>query len=119
MLCQILVYIDKYTATTQKTKSFGKPWETWAIVGPIPRHLERVEAFARFRLTTGHYFLGVYLHWLGVAANEACPLCGHARMDGDHLLECTGLVEYLTDDIVSRYWEPRRQMVKEPSMGVG
>ncbi|GFU16271.1 hypothetical protein TNCV_4422261 [Trichonephila clavipes] len=30
-------------------------------------------------------------------------------MNGDHLLQCTGLAEYLTDDVVSRYWEARRQ----------
>ncbi|GFW33715.1 hypothetical protein TNCV_773301, partial [Trichonephila clavipes] len=48
-------------------------------------HLERAEAVAGFHLTTRHYFLEVYLHWLGLAANETCPLCGHARMDGDHL----------------------------------
>ncbi|GFW61336.1 hypothetical protein TNCV_4136541 [Trichonephila clavipes] len=29
---------------------------------------------------------GVYLHWLDLAANKAHPLCVHARMDGDHLL---------------------------------
>ncbi|GFW45648.1 uncharacterized protein TNCV_3245861 [Trichonephila clavipes] len=61
--------IDKYTAMTQKTKSFGKPWETLTNVGPIPWHLERAEAVAHLRLTTGHDFLGVYLLWLGVAAN--------------------------------------------------
>ncbi|GFS78622.1 hypothetical protein TNCV_3148201 [Trichonephila clavipes] len=58
------------------------------------------------------------LHWLGVAANEAYPLCGHARMNGDYLPQCTGLAEYPTDDIVYRYWEDRRQMVKKPSTGV-
>ncbi|GFY07253.1 reverse transcriptase [Trichonephila clavipes] len=79
----------------------------------------RLQDVARFRLTTEHDFLGVYFHWLGVAANKACTLCGHARMDGDHLLQCTGLDEYLADDIVSRYWEARRQIVKKPSMGVG
>ncbi|GFX71052.1 reverse transcriptase [Trichonephila clavipes] len=115
----ISIYIDKHTAMTPKMKSFGKPWETLAPVGPIPRHLQRVEAIARFRLTTGHDFFGVYLHWLGVAANEACLLCGYARMDGDHLLQSTGLDEYPADDIVSRYWEARRQMVKKPSTGVG
>ncbi|GFU35356.1 transposable element Tc1 transposase [Trichonephila clavipes] len=57
----ISTYIDKYTAMTQKTKNFGKPWETLATVGPIPRHLERVEVIARFCLTTGHDFLGVLL----------------------------------------------------------
>ncbi|GFT24886.1 reverse transcriptase [Trichonephila clavipes] len=88
-------------------------------MGSIPRHLGRVKAVAHFLLTTGHDFLGVYLHWLGLAANETCPLCGHARMDGDHLLQCTGLEEYPTDDIVSRYWEARRQMVKKPNTGVG
>ncbi|GFU78287.1 reverse transcriptase [Trichonephila clavipes] len=68
-------------------------------VGPIPRHLRRAEAVACFRLTTGHNFFGVYLHWLGLAADEACPLCGCARRDGDHLLQWTGLDEYPTDDI--------------------
>ncbi|GFX55431.1 reverse transcriptase [Trichonephila clavipes] len=79
---------------TPKTESFGKPWEALATVGPIPRPLERAEAVAHFHLTTGHDFWGVYLHWLGVTANEACTLCGHARMDGYHLLQCTGLDEY-------------------------
>ncbi|GFV73421.1 reverse transcriptase [Trichonephila clavipes] len=103
---------------TQKTESLGKPWKT-AYCGPNPEApLERAEVVARFRLTTGHEFLGVYLHWLGVAANEAYPLCGHARMDGDILLQCTGLVEYPPDDIISRYWEARRQMVEKPSTGV-
>ncbi|GFW67521.1 hypothetical protein TNCV_3391921 [Trichonephila clavipes] len=36
-----------------------------------------------------------------------------------HLLQCTGFDEYLTVDIVSRYWEAGRQMVKKPSMGDG
>ncbi|GFS71652.1 reverse transcriptase [Trichonephila clavipes] len=119
LLLIISTHTGKYTAMTQKTKSFRKPWETLATVSPISRHLERAEAVARFRLTTRHYFLGVYLHWLGVAANEACPLCGHARMDSDHLLRYTGLDEYTAYDIVSRYWEARRQMVKKPSTGVG
>ncbi|GFV16898.1 reverse transcriptase [Trichonephila clavipes] len=71
----ISTHIDKYTAMIQKTMSFRKPWETLATVGPIPRHLERAEAIGHFRLTTGHYFWEyVYLHWLGVAANETCPL---------------------------------------------
>ncbi|GFV22337.1 reverse transcriptase [Trichonephila clavipes] len=58
----ISTFIDKYTTTTQKTKSLGKLSETLATVGPIPKHLEIAEAVARFRLTTRHYFLGVYLH---------------------------------------------------------
>ncbi|GFY33302.1 reverse transcriptase [Trichonephila clavipes] len=103
----------------QKTKSFGKPWGTLATVGSIPRHLERAEAVARFRLTAGHDFLGVYLHCLGVTANETCSICGHAKMDGDHLLQCIGLDEYSADDNVSRYWEVQRQMVKKPSTDVG
>ncbi|GFV49146.1 reverse transcriptase [Trichonephila clavipes] len=96
--------IDKYTSVTQKTKSLGKRQEILVNVGPIPRHPERAEAVARFRLTTGHDFLGVYLHWLGLTANEACRLCGmDARMDSDVLLQCTGLDEYPTDEFVSRY----------------
>ncbi|GFU34347.1 mariner Mos1 transposase [Trichonephila clavipes] len=56
----------------------------------VPRHLDRAEAVAHFRLTTRHDFWGIYHLWLGVAANEVCPLCSHTRMDGDHLLQCTG-----------------------------
>ncbi|GFX32112.1 reverse transcriptase [Trichonephila clavipes] len=58
--------IDKYTAVTPpKNKSFGKPWETLATVDPIPRHMERAEAIARFYLIAGgHDFFGVYLYWL-------------------------------------------------------
>ncbi|GFX90837.1 reverse transcriptase [Trichonephila clavipes] len=70
---------------------------------PVPRHLVRAEAVARFRLRTGLDFLGVYLHWLCMAARELCPICSHARIDDDHLLQCTGLDEYPTDVIVSRY----------------
>ncbi|GFX78292.1 uncharacterized protein TNCV_5136391 [Trichonephila clavipes] len=65
----ISTYIDKCTAMTQNTKSLGKPWETPTTVGPIPRHLERAEVIAHFHLTTEHDFLGVYLHWLGLAAS--------------------------------------------------
>ncbi|GFW72773.1 reverse transcriptase [Trichonephila clavipes] len=115
----IFTFIDKYTIVTQKTKSLGKQWESLTTVGPIPRHLEKAEAVACFRLTPGHDFLGVYIHWLGLAANMACPPCDHAKMDGDHLLQCTGLNEYLTDDIVSWYLEARCQMVKKLSTGVG
>ncbi|GFX21837.1 reverse transcriptase [Trichonephila clavipes] len=115
----ISTYTDKCTTVTKETKSLGKPWKTLASVGPIPRHLERAEAVARFRLTTGHHLLGVYLHWLGLAAVEACPLCGYARMGGDDLLQCTGLNEYPADDIVSRYWEARRRIVKKLGTSVG
>ncbi|GFS77257.1 cuticle protein 10.9 [Trichonephila clavipes] len=64
-------------------------------------------------------FGGVYFHFFGLAAVEAYPLCDHARMDGDHLLQCTELDEYPSSDVVSRYWEARRQMVKKPSTGFG
>ncbi|GFW94272.1 hypothetical protein TNCV_1432111 [Trichonephila clavipes] len=40
-------------------------------------------------------------------------------VDGDHLLQCTQFNEYPTDNVVSRYWEARRQMAKKPSTGVG
>ncbi|GFY34184.1 cuticle protein 10.9 [Trichonephila clavipes] len=53
----------------------------------------------------------------GLAADEACPLCDHARIDSDHLLQCTRLDEYPADDIVSWYWKAGRQMVKKPSTG--
>ncbi|GFV73579.1 reverse transcriptase [Trichonephila clavipes] len=99
----ISLYIYKYTAMTQKTKSFGKPLEILTIVDAIPRHLKRAEAIAHFHLFTGHDFLGIYLHLLGMAANEACPLDGHAGMNGDHLFQWTRLDEYPADNIISRY----------------
>ncbi|GFV76267.1 hypothetical protein TNCV_4673561 [Trichonephila clavipes] len=61
--------------------------------GSNPETPGRVEAFSRFRLTTGHDVFGVYLQRLRMAANEACPTYGHTRMDGDHLLQCIGLDE--------------------------
>ncbi|GFX67638.1 uncharacterized protein TNCV_3933801 [Trichonephila clavipes] len=111
-------YIEKCTVFTQNTKRHGESWETLAAVGPIPRHLERTEAVGRYRLTTGHDFLGVYLHWLNLAVDDAFLLCGHAWMNFGHLLQCTGLNEYATDAVVSRYWEACRHMVKKPNTGV-
>ncbi|GFU82101.1 reverse transcriptase [Trichonephila clavipes] len=81
-------------------------------------HLERTEAVILFHLTIGHDVLGVYLHWLVLYADEACLLCGHARMDSDLLLQCTGLVNYPIDDILSRYWEAWSQMVKKSNMDI-
>ncbi|GFX26308.1 hypothetical protein TNCV_949061 [Trichonephila clavipes] len=40
--------------------------------------------------------------------------CGLAKMEGDHVPRRTGLAEYPADDIISWYWESRRQMVKKP-----
>ncbi|GFT20570.1 reverse transcriptase [Trichonephila clavipes] len=111
-------FIPHWVAMVNKAKSLGKPWKTLATVGPTLRHLEGAEAVARFRLTTRRDFLGVYLHWLGLVADEACPLCGHGRMDGHHLLQCTGRDEYPTYSIARTHYKARRQMVKRPSTGV-
>ncbi|GFV10291.1 uncharacterized protein TNCV_3439771 [Trichonephila clavipes] len=55
----ISTLIDKYTVmASPKIKNHGKTWETLATVGPIPRHLERAEAFAQFRLTIRHNVFG-------------------------------------------------------------
>ncbi|GFS97648.1 hypothetical protein TNCV_2558311 [Trichonephila clavipes] len=62
--------------------------------------------------------MGVHLHWLGQAADEARLLCGHAKMSGDFLLQCIGLDEHSTDDVVNRYWEARRLIIKKPSKDV-
>ncbi|GFW51581.1 hypothetical protein TNCV_4212591 [Trichonephila clavipes] len=48
----------------------------------VTRHLGRVKGVARFRLPIGHDFLGVNLHWFGLDADEAGPLCNHAIIDG-------------------------------------
>ncbi|GFW43265.1 reverse transcriptase [Trichonephila clavipes] len=86
-----------------KNEEFGKAMGNSGHCGPNPEAPERAEAVVRSYLTTAHICLGVYLHRLGVVANEACPICGHISMDGNHLLQCTGFDEYPTDDIVSRY----------------
>ncbi|GFX85938.1 reverse transcriptase [Trichonephila clavipes] len=109
----ISTYIHKYTDLTQTFRSFRKPWKTLATVDPTGES----RGFCRFGLTTRHDILDIYLHRLGVAANNACPICGHARKDGELLLQCTGLAEYPAHDIVSRYWEARRQMFKKPQAG--
>ncbi|GFU55990.1 reverse transcriptase [Trichonephila clavipes] len=95
----ISTFIDKYTTVKQKNQ---EPWKIPATVDPISRHLERAKAVACFRLTTGHDFLE-YIS------------TGLARMDGDHQLQSTGLDKYVTDNIISRYWEAQCQMVKKQS----
>ncbi|GFU80259.1 reverse transcriptase [Trichonephila clavipes] len=104
--CIIPTCIDKCTTLVKNLKSLGKSWEILVTVDPILRRQERAETVACFRLSIRRVILGAYLHWHGLATDEmACPLCGHARMDGDHLLQCTGFDEFLTDDVISRYWE--------------
>ncbi|GFU92361.1 hypothetical protein TNCV_823871 [Trichonephila clavipes] len=104
---------------THKTKSIGKPFEILATVGHILRHQERIEIVVHFCLTTRHGLLRVYIYWLGLAANKACPLGGHAGMFDDHMLQCTGFNEYPAEDVASRYLDVRHQMVKKPSTGIG
>ncbi|GFX49012.1 reverse transcriptase [Trichonephila clavipes] len=87
---------------SQKSKSIGKSWEILANVGRIPQYLERALAVASFRLTNEQVFLGVYSHCLGLPAPRF-----RTRMDSNHLLQCIGLGEYPTDDVVSRYREAR------------
>ncbi|GFV72281.1 hypothetical protein TNCV_637431 [Trichonephila clavipes] len=77
------------------------------------RYMETAEACARFRPTTGGNILEVYLHWLGLATDEACLLYGYAGIDGEYMLQCTGLDEYPTNDIFSRYGEAWLKMVKK------
>ncbi|GFV22130.1 hypothetical protein TNCV_2065951 [Trichonephila clavipes] len=66
------------------------------------------EAVASFRLTTRHDF------WEYASTGCKRGLSTLSRMDGDHLIQCRGFDEYLTD-IISRYLDARCQMVKEPS----
>ncbi|GFU42527.1 reverse transcriptase [Trichonephila clavipes] len=89
--------IDKCTAVTQETKSLIKPWETLVTVAPILRHLERAEAVACFCLTTGsQIFTSV---WRSIAR--------FGSLDGDHLLQFSGLNEWQTNDGISGYWDAR------------
>ena len=110
--------INNATLKTLKDLSIGKKWESLATAGTIPKHLERAEAVARFRLATGHDYLQAHLYRIGLAADETCPLCGLGRMDGDHLQTCQSLT-YPNDDTINRYWEARRRMVEAPRTGVG
>ncbi|GFV43727.1 reverse transcriptase [Trichonephila clavipes] len=104
-LMWIIQLIRESCVTSTNSKSLGKPWETLTTVDPIPRHFQKVEAVARFRLTIRHDSLKEYLHWFGLTVDEACPLYGHSIMDGNHLVQCTGLDKYPTDDVVSQYCE--------------
>ncbi|GFY28801.1 hypothetical protein TNCV_4719371 [Trichonephila clavipes] len=79
----------------------------FAALSPPPRSLGELEQSVLRYTSTG-------LAWLLTR-----PTHSAARMDSDHLLQCTGLDEYPADDIVSRYWEARRQMVKKPSTSAG
>ncbi|GFW57763.1 hypothetical protein TNCV_2926821 [Trichonephila clavipes] len=81
--------------SSRLNRNHGKIWPLWV-------QSRGTEAIANFRLIFAHDFLGVYLHWLDLTADEVCPLCGHARKDGDHPLQCAGLDEYPIDDVVSR-----------------
>ncbi|GFV95009.1 hypothetical protein TNCV_1030071 [Trichonephila clavipes] len=70
----IYTYIDKCIAVTLKTKSLGKPWQTLASVGPIPKNLEVAEAIDLFILTIGHDFLGcsvVIPGWMATTRSNA------------------------------------------------
>ncbi|GFW49033.1 transposon Ty3-I Gag-Pol polyprotein [Trichonephila clavipes] len=73
------------------------PW--LPMVSTIPRHLEKAEVIASFRIIIGHDFLGIYLHWHSLDADEACLL----GMDGEQQLQCMGLGEYLTFNVISQY----------------
>ncbi|GFY01720.1 hypothetical protein TNCV_1467121 [Trichonephila clavipes] len=107
----VLEMIEERYPANEVLKSHGNSGHC----GPNPKsHGESAEAVAFFRLTTGHDFLEVYLHWLGVAANEAGTLCDHAEW-----IATTFSIALDSMNIVSPYWEARRQMVKRSSMGVG
>ncbi|GFW15420.1 hypothetical protein TNCV_3741241 [Trichonephila clavipes] len=51
-------------------------------------------------ITTVHHSLGVHLHWPGLVADKVCPPCGHDRMDGQYLLQCTEFDVQPTEDIL-------------------
>ncbi|GFV85176.1 reverse transcriptase [Trichonephila clavipes] len=113
----VSTYIDKYTAMTQKAKSLGKPWETLMTEGPLPQRLETAEAVARFRLTTGHDFWGVYS--TGLAGLLRRP--AHSAVMPERMAT---ICPYALDSMNTRLpilsvWEARRQMVKKSSTGIG
>ncbi|GFV06135.1 hypothetical protein TNCV_1084091 [Trichonephila clavipes] len=66
----ITTYTGKNFATAQKTKSFGKPLLPLATVGPPEASCE-CRYCCPLSLTIRPDFLGVYLHWTGLAADEA------------------------------------------------
>ncbi|GFY05048.1 hypothetical protein TNCV_561801 [Trichonephila clavipes] len=111
----ISTYISSRSAPTQITKSLKKPWETLVNVGPIPN----TPGESRDHRPFSSNFLGVYLRWLDRAADDICPLCDHARTNGNHLVEFTEFEEHTTDGGVSRYRKDLRQRVKKSSTDVG
>ncbi|GIY70016.1 hypothetical protein CDAR_536691 [Caerostris darwini] len=52
----------------------------------------------RFRRTTAHNYLQAHVHRIGLASDGIYPLCRIANMDGDHLPNCTELID-VPDDI--------------------
>ncbi|GFW23150.1 transposable element Tcb2 transposase [Trichonephila clavipes] len=52
-------YIHIHCRNPRALKSHKKALESLPTEGPLPRHMERTEAVTRFRLTSGHDFLGV------------------------------------------------------------
>ncbi|GFS97152.1 uncharacterized protein TNCV_1921001 [Trichonephila clavipes] len=87
-------YTGKSTTVTQKNQ---EPWKAMGNLDHCGSYTEapgESQGLPAFAKTIGHDFLGVYIHWLGLSADEPCPLCGHGWMDGDHLLQYTGLDEY-------------------------
>ncbi|GFU70505.1 transposable element Tcb1 transposase [Trichonephila clavipes] len=76
----ISINIGKYIAVTQKTKSLGchvTVLPLWVQYRGTWRGLRLLPFFAEPPDMTS----GVYLHWLGLAAEEVCPLFGHDRID--------------------------------------
>ncbi|GFV05409.1 reverse transcriptase [Trichonephila clavipes] len=102
--------IDKCTVMIQKTKSLVMPWRNPGHCGSFPEASGESRGRSRFRLTTRHYFLEVYLYCLGLA-DDGTP--SSAAMLGWMVSEwhCSATRRLLaTDHVISNHgqvtWTP-------------
>ncbi|GFT82860.1 reverse transcriptase [Trichonephila clavipes] len=96
----ISTYIDKCTVVIQKNQDHLKAMGNPDLCESYPEAPRESRSCFRFCLTRD-MTLWDFMTFTGLAPNEACQHCGHARKDGDHVFQWTGLNEYLTDNIKS------------------
>ncbi|GIY11430.1 hypothetical protein CDAR_536061 [Caerostris darwini] len=90
------------------------PHNKWLHIytdGRISMHLEIAEPVARFRPTTGHYYLQVHIHRIDSSSDGFCPLCRITNMGGDHLRNCTEFID-VAGDITAGDQEARCRMAE-------
>ncbi|GIY33470.1 reverse transcriptase [Caerostris darwini] len=116
--------INNFTSKNLKDLRGNKKWkeevefERLCHGGCISMHLECTEAVTDFHLTTSHNYLAANLRHIGLASDGICPLFWIAKMDSEHMWNCTELTN-VPDDITACYWETLSHMAERPQMGIG